>query len=142
MAAQSAGKTPTKKDTATVRTSTASVAATGQPNQRPAEPTSRTSTTSSTAPPTEPTRPAPSARSGIQLNHASVSRAFFVGGRTRSVKAIQYALEDRGFTPGNKTGYVDQATRDAFTAYQRSIGAPGTGSPTDEELDYLGFDVI
>lgn len=146
MAAQSGGKTTAKKDTTTVKTSTASDAATGQLVQPPPEPTatgtssatSATSATSSTA----RTRPAPSARSGIRLNLDAVSYAFFTGGRTRSVKAIQYALEDRGFAPGNKIGHADRATRDAFAEYQRSIGETGTGSPTDWELDYLGFDVI
>lgn len=120
-----------KKVTTTVRTSTSSDAATGQPNRPAAATASRT-----------PSRPEPSARSGIQLNGGLVRNAVATGNSSRAVKAIQYALADRGFEPGTRTGYYDQGTKDAYARYQESIGETASGEPTDASLDYLGFDII
>lgn len=130
MAAQA--KQTAKKDTETVRTSTASDAASGQPD-RPAATTQQR---------TQQTRPAPSARSGIRVSGELIRDAVELGRSSRAVKAIQYALADRGFDPGTRSGYYDQATKDAYVKYQRSIGEDATGEPTDSSLDYLGFDVI
>lgn len=135
MAAQAKQGETAKKDTATVKTSTASGAATGQPDQS-------TATASRTTQTTQTTRPAPSARSGIRLNGGLVRDAVALGNSSRAVKAIQYALADRGFDPGTRGGYYDQATLNAYKNYQKSIGEDATGEPTDRSLDYLGFDVI
>lgn len=130
MAAQAKQTETTKKDTGTTRTSTTSVAATGQPD-RP-----------TTTAPQKPSRPAASARSGIRMNGGLVVIAYETGNSSRAVKAIQYALADRGFDPGTRSGRYDQGTKDAYAAYQRSIGETVTGVPTDQSLDYLGFDII
>lgn len=134
MAAQAKQTETAKKDTGTTKTSTASTAATGQPD-RP------TATATQTAQP-KPTRPAASARSGIRMNGGLVLIAYETGGSSRAVKAIQYALADRGFDPGTRNGHYDQGTKDAYASYQKSIGETVTGVPTDASLDYLGFDII
>jgi peptidoglycan hydrolase-like protein with peptidoglycan-binding domain len=130
MATQARQTETAKKVTTTVKTSTASDAPTGQPVQ--------------TAPPVAPktSRPAASARSGIRMNGGLVLVAYETGNSSRAVKAIQYALADRGFDPGTRSGYYDQGTKNAYAAYQKSIGESVTGVPTDASLDYLGFDII
>lgn len=137
MAAQTSGKTgaagTAKKDTVTVRTPTTSVVATGQSAQPTAQPPQ---------PQPQPQRPAPSDRSGIRMNVGRVHTALAFGDSSRSVKAIQYALADRGFDPGTRSGYFDQGTKDAYVGYQRSINETSDGVPTEHSLDYLGFDVI
>lgn len=130
MAAQAKQSDTTKNVTSTTKTSTATTAATGQPD-RPA----------ATAP-QKPSRPAASARSGIRVNGGLVLIAYETGNSSRAVKAIQYALADRGFDPGTRNGRYDQGTKDAYAAYQKSIGESATGVPTDQSLDYLGFDII
>lgn len=134
MAAQ-AKQTGTKSDTGTVKTSTTSSAATGtgQSTGATAQPTAQPRTAS---------RPAPSARSGIRLNVGLVHTALSIGNSSRAVKAIQYAIADRGFDPGTRSGYFDQATVNAYAAYQKSIGETADGVPTHHSLDYLGFDII
>lgn len=138
MAAQ-AKQTGNKSDTGTVKTSTTSSAATGtgQPTGATAQPTAQPATQTRTA-----SRPAPSARSGIRLNVGLVHTALSIGNSSRAVKAIQYAIADRGFDPGTRSGYFDQATVNAYAAYQKSIGETADGVPTHHSLDYLGFDII
>ena len=134
MAAQS-GKTSSKSDTVTAKTSTTSSAPTG----RPAEPSA--ATTQRTATPA-PARPAPSARSGIRIHVNTVLTVVDNGGSSRSVKAIQYALADRGFDPGTRSGRFDQGTRNAYRKYQASINESTDGVPTSASLNFLGFDII
>lgn len=140
MAAQTGKTAPTaKKDTTTVSTSTVTSAPTGQPVRQT---TTAAPAAQKTAPATAPTRPAPSARSGIRLNAGMVLIALETGNSSRAVKAIQYALADRGFDPGRRDGVFDQATKNSYAKYQASIGEPNDGEPTSASLDYLGFDLI
>lgn len=131
MAAQAKQTETVKKDISTTKPSTASAAVTGQPDRPTA-----------TASQPKPSRPAPSARSGIRMNGGLVLIAYENGNSSRAVKAIQYALADRGFDPGTRNGHYDQGTKDAYASYQKSIGETVTGVPTDASLDYLGFDII
>lgn len=139
MAAQAKQTEPAKRVTTTVKPSTASAAVTGQ-SVRSTAPVA--AATSVAATPATPQRPAPSARSGIRLNGGLVLVAYDTGNSSRAVKAIQYALADRGFDPGTRRGHYDQGTKTAYAAYQKSIGETATGVPTDASLNYLGFDII
>lgn len=57
---------------------------------------------------------------------------------TRSqLLALQSALNERGFDSGTPDGMMGPATRDALRRYQRSIGAPADGYPTQEWLQRL-----
>ena len=50
------------------------------------------------------------------------------------VKALQSALNDRGFPAGTPDGQLGPTTRQGLRAYQRSLGVPADGYPT---LDLL-----
>lgn len=57
---------------------------------------------------------------------------------TRSeTQALQTALNQRGFDSGAPDGQVGPATRQALRAYQRSVGLPPDGYPTEELLQRL-----
>lgn len=51
--------------------------------------------------------------------------------------ALQTALNQRGFDSGAPDGQVGPATRQALRAYQRSVGLPADGYPTEELLERL-----
>ena len=50
------------------------------------------------------------------------------------VRALQSALNDRGFAAGTPDGQLGPATRQGLRAFQRSLGVPADGFPT---LDLL-----
>jgi lytic murein transglycosylase len=50
------------------------------------------------------------------------------------VKALQAALNQRGFDSGTPDGQVGPATRNALRQFQRSLGQPADGFPTAELL--------
>jgi membrane-bound lytic murein transglycosylase B len=57
---------------------------------------------------------------------------------TRSqLLALQTALNERGFASGTPDGLMGPATRDGLRRYQRSIGLPADGYPTQELLQRL-----
>jgi len=53
------------------------------------------------------------------------------------LKALQAALNDRGFGAGDVDGQVGPATRQALRAWQRSQGLPADGFPTLDQLTKL-----
>jgi len=53
------------------------------------------------------------------------------------VKALQSALSGHGFDAGSPDGQAGPATARALRAYQRSIGLPPDGFPTQDLLDRL-----
>ncbi|MEH3086440.1 MAG: lytic murein transglycosylase [Xylophilus ampelinus] len=53
------------------------------------------------------------------------------------VRALQAALNDRGFGTGTPDGVMGPATRDGVRRYQRSAGLPVDGFPTVELLQQL-----
>lgn len=79
---------------------------------------------------------------GVQLNATVVAKAFTDWTSSRSVRFIQYALHERGFTPDNDRGAVTFDTRAKYAEFQRSIDEQPTGIPTPFSLEVLGFDVI
>ena len=54
------------------------------------------------------------------------------------VKALQAALNQKGFTTGQPDGLAGPATRAALRAWQRSVGLPADGFPTAQLLQELG----
>lgn len=55
------------------------------------------------------------------------------------VEAIQRALIERGFDPGEVDGAMGWRTRDALRVFQRSVGLPDTGRADDATLIDLGL---
>jgi lytic murein transglycosylase len=55
----------------------------------------------------------------------------------QQLKALQTALNERGFDSGTPDGVMGPATRGAIRGYQRSVGLPGDGYPTLELLQRL-----
>ena len=53
------------------------------------------------------------------------------------VKALQAALNDRGFPAGSADGQIGPATRQALRAWQRGQGLPADGYPTPDMLTKL-----
>jgi len=53
------------------------------------------------------------------------------------VRELQGALNARGFDSGEVDGLAGPATRDALRRFQRSVGAPADGYPTQEWLQRL-----
>jgi len=53
------------------------------------------------------------------------------------VLALQTALNERGFDSGTPDGLAGPATRNALRRYQRSVGLPADGYPTQELLQRL-----
>ncbi|QRM54592.1 hypothetical protein F3Y30_08560 [Sinorhizobium sp. BG8] len=53
-------------------------------------------------------------------------------------KEIQIALAAKGITSGTADGAFGSQTRQAITAFQRSVGLPGTGFVNEETADRLG----
>jgi hypothetical protein len=53
------------------------------------------------------------------------------------LKALQAALDDRGFDAGAADGQMGPATRQALRAYQRTLGLPADGYPTQDLLTRL-----
>ncbi|TBW41004.1 peptidoglycan-binding protein [Siculibacillus lacustris] len=49
----------------------------------------------------------------------------------QAIQDLQLALRDRGFYTGPLDGVVGPATADAIRAFERRLGAPQTGEPTD-----------
>lgn len=128
----------------TTRTYTAPTTAT----TREAAATATTALTATTTPPAVPSEPpapplpAPSPRNDVRVNVESVYQAMLNASRARSIAHVQRALIDRGFEPGNVTGYADYTTRAAYARYQESVNERPTGLPTAWSLDHLGFDVV
>ncbi len=56
---------------------------------------------------------------------------------TSEVRALQTALNQRGFDSGKPDGQIGPATRLALRQYQRSLGLPADGYPTPELLKLL-----
>ncbi|KQP43282.1 lytic murein transglycosylase [Pseudorhodoferax sp. Leaf274] len=54
-----------------------------------------------------------------------------------AMQALQQALQSRGFDPGTIDGVLGPATRGALRGWQRSVGLPADGFPTQELLDRL-----
>jgi lytic murein transglycosylase len=55
----------------------------------------------------------------------------------QQLKALQMALNQRGFDSGAPDGVMGPATRGAIRGYQRSVGLPADGHPTLELLQRL-----
>ena len=53
------------------------------------------------------------------------------------VARIQRLLIDKGFLPGKPSGALDDKTRDAILAWQKSAGVPVDGKPSQELLDFM-----
>ena len=53
------------------------------------------------------------------------------------LRALQTALNDRGFDAGTPDGLMGPATREGLRRYQRSVGLPADGYPTVELLERL-----
>jgi hypothetical protein len=53
------------------------------------------------------------------------------------LKALQAALNDRGFSAGAADGQLGPATRQALRAWQRGQGLPADGYPTPDMLTKL-----
>ncbi len=51
--------------------------------------------------------------------------------------ALQTALNERGFAAGKPDGLMGPATRDGLRRYQRSVGLPADGYPTQDVLQRL-----
>jgi lytic murein transglycosylase len=54
-----------------------------------------------------------------------------------AMQALQQALQAQGFEPGAADGVLGPATRGAIRRWQRSVGLPADGYPTQELLDRL-----
>ena len=55
----------------------------------------------------------------------------------QQLKALQTALNQRGFDSGTPDGVMGPATRGAIRGYQRSVGLPADGYPTLDLLQRL-----
>jgi lytic murein transglycosylase len=55
----------------------------------------------------------------------------------QQLKALQTALNQRGFDSGTPDGVMGPTTRGALRAYQRSVGLPADGYPTLDLLQHL-----
>jgi membrane-bound lytic murein transglycosylase B len=53
------------------------------------------------------------------------------------LKALQAALNQRGFDSGTPDGVMGPTTRGALRSYQRSVGSPADGYPTLDLLQRL-----
>ena len=53
------------------------------------------------------------------------------------LKALQTALNQRGFDSGTPDGVIGTTTRGALRGYQRSVGLPADGYPTLDLLQRL-----
>lgn len=129
---RTAGRPTSKSDDKTVVTATGS-------DQSDAPATSAPTTSAPAAP---PQRPEPSPRTGVLVNVDAVRAAFTTGSASQAVGYVQHVLRARGLEPDEPTGVADHRTRTALAKFQESIGEVPTGLPTDETLDYLGFDVV
>ena len=56
-----------------------------------------------------------------------------------TAEAVQRALVERGFDPGEIDGAMGSRTRHALEEFQRSIGLPGTGQADSATLEALGL---
>ena len=55
------------------------------------------------------------------------------------VEAVQRALAERGYDPGDVDGAMGQRTAGALEAFQRSVGLPDTGAIDDDTWTALGL---
>jgi peptidoglycan hydrolase-like protein with peptidoglycan-binding domain len=56
---------------------------------------------------------------------------------SQQLKALQAALNQRGFDSGTPDGVMGPTTRGALRGYQRSVGLPADGYPTMDLLQRL-----
>jgi peptidoglycan hydrolase-like protein with peptidoglycan-binding domain len=55
------------------------------------------------------------------------------------VRAVQIALQKKGYNVGNTNGIFNSDTRAAVNRFERNNGLPETGSITPEVLKALGL---
>ena len=57
-------------------------------------------------------------------------------------KAIEQALQDKGFEPGSVDGVIDSQTQSAISKFQRDNNLPATGTVDEQTAKQLGVEIM